>query len=1755
MQAAEEEDVEEEERLEAEEQALKRRRMGERGESSGTKQDDLCVEKKISEWVANLSLGEDEEAMLYVPQEEKEAAAREIEAASDPLERQTIENEKKLAREKKRRMEEANRMASEVESLQSCRQEVEAQPDIQAKLDKILGSIELLGRAWTEHHQSVRGQDMALHSIRTGFREFARDVVTHVGTEVRRLKEGADKFCAGAIDGAKVVAASESEGRTRKEPVKLKFPDSYGGKKEENFDNWEASVNNYVYLQHILPEEQVLVAFHALKDEVAMFCQWKSARALKEVMDDLVAISDHGITETQLVNLFYRAMPEPLRGHFFFEKTQHANITYDALSTEVVLFEAKSAVPVSTFLHKDLDEGKKWKGLTVSGQVRAKDHLILTLDEGGTDEVPYSQIEWGLEENDSSVGQGRTYAVVGVGGRPQGRGGGQSQGGRAMSGRGRAHRGLAAKRTATREVGVKVRRRIVQGLVDHHSAEVEDHLKGEEVGTQCSRVRAIMRKEQLEEQVFKAYARLVTEPKEDEPMNPTIAKLLEEFKDLAEPPTGVVSWPIQHRIEIEAGSRTPKGAVYTMSPRELEELRKQLDELLEMGGIRPSSSLLEHHGIGELPPQQATSAGHVSRPRQQATSTDSRATIAVEQCHVSSPPAWSMLTRLQTAGMDQKSGDTAEAYQARMLALITEAKKRGDEVAVEEKKKAEDAEKARLLAIEQQRQQDEAAAKAADEERSQRREKIFTRERALLTMAADWRAEAENGKMEESESKIGLLLSHFTDLLVMCIAQQEDIHNLDDKVQTHNQVFDQVASNSWSNDPSPSPMPAPPTPPIASMHWRSTSEPSRTTRSYSKPPRNNWSSGFVLPPPHRVQHRARRLQDIQMGFKAVKHYFITRSFPALGNALTHVEDTLTTTTELFDKAAQIIVTNKEVKNLNRSFATGPSRDQHRPKVAVVAAATPTDPSSEAVPANEGDRLAAARDGGRPDKGRGRGKTKTNTASIPGPGATAPAPWSNYGLSEHAYKLRTRFRYCLWCNRDLHDTVTALHSEAHAEVNSPSLLYSYEYAARLVPMQGTHAQGQDVCAASSPSGSGDLSSSSGSSWGSAREFNIEVLDPLTSEDFAWLPLPTTGRLSGPQCATLCAHLHMYLSFYAPPTSPTDDEAAVGVILAYVIDPRVSQAEFTDIFKSPTGVVPDRPISHEIILEAGVVSPKGCIYCMSEEELTVLRAQLDDLLDKDSIRPSSSPHGAPVLFVRKKNKDLRLCIDYRKLNAQTVKNAGPLPRIDDLLERLGGAKYFSELDLKSGYHQISIRPNDRYKSAFKSWYGHFEWVVMPFGLTNAPTTFQAAMTNEFRVMLDRFVLVYLDNILVYSRTLEDHLEHLRRVLETLRSAKYKANRDKCEFIRQEMDYLGHFVTPEGISPLLDKIQAIQEWSAPWNVMVVRSFLGLAGYYKRFIKGYSKIAAHLIKLQCGIGSSTSGRMRENHSWLSKLHYCLRRSCESMTCYCQRASLWMRPTTTLVSSSNNATFHPRLLPSDKYANCSSPNLAPSHYWIQEGYLLVHKRGKDLLCVPSDSHLRTRLLGEFHDAPATGHFGVNRTIGRLCECFWWPDLLDDVTRYCDSCEVCLRCKSRNHRLYGELRPLPVPLRWTEAIAMDITRPFPKHKTGVDGILTVVDRLTKFAMFLPCRNHAKAPELAEVLYADWIRTKGYPKTDGQRETAHQTAQVLLRTLIRPNQKDWVERLPNIELAYNSSIHPAIRMSPFKFEHASPFTSPLDTIIP
>ena len=218
---------------------------------------------------------------------------------------------------------------------------------------------------------------------------------------------------------------------------------------------------------------------------------------------------------------------------------------------------------------------------------------------------------------------------------------------------------------------------------------------------------------------------------------------------------------------------------------------------------------------------------------------------------------------------------------------------------------------------------------------------------------------------------------------------------------------------------------------------------------------------------------------------------------------------------------------------------------------------------------------------------------------------------------------------------------------------------------------------------------------------------------------------------------------------------------------------------------------------------------------------------------------------MLFVKKKDGTLRLCIDYRQLNKLTIKNKYPLPRIDDLFDQLKGASIFSKIDLRSGYHQLRIKDADVHKTAFRTRYGHYEFLVMPFGLTNAPAAFMDLMNRVFRQYVDQFVVVFIDDILVYSKDRKSHDTHLRVVLETLRKEHLYAKLSKCEFWMNEVSFLGHIVSKEGIRVDPKKIEVVVEWKPPRNVTKVRSFLGLAGYYRRFVKGFSMTAAPMTRL----------------------------------------------------------------------------------------------------------------------------------------------------------------------------------------------------------------------------------------------------------------------------------------------------------------------
>jgi hypothetical protein len=250
-------------------------------------------------------------------------------------------------------------------------------------------------------------------------------------------------------------------------------------------------------------------------------------------------------------------------------------------------------------------------------------------------------------------------------------------------------------------------------------------------------------------------------------------------------------------------------------------------------------------------------------------------------------------------------------------------------------------------------------------------------------------------------------------------------------------------------------------------------------------------------------------------------------------------------------------------------------------------------------------------------------------------------------------------------------------------------------------------------------------------------------------------------------------------------------------------------------------------------------------MSSDELDELKKQLKKLLEQGFVRPSASPWGSHVLFVEKKDGTKRMCIDYRTLNSMTIKNKYPLPRIEDLLNRLKKAKFVSKIDLRSRYHQMKIREQDIQKTAFTTQYRLYEFVVVSFGLTNAPTYFMKLMNKVFMEKLDRFVVVFIEDILIYSETTEEHEEHLRTVLERLRQQKLYAKFSKCEFWMERVAFLGHVLSAEGIAVDPSKVESVTKWEQALNVTDVRSVLGMAGYYRRFIENFSKITKPMTEL----------------------------------------------------------------------------------------------------------------------------------------------------------------------------------------------------------------------------------------------------------------------------------------------------------------------
>jgi hypothetical protein len=264
-----------------------------------------------------------------------------------------------------------------------------------------------------------------------------------------------------------------------------------------------------------------------------------------------------------------------------------------------------------------------------------------------------------------------------------------------------------------------------------------------------------------------------------------------------------------------------------------------------------------------------------------------------------------------------------------------------------------------------------------------------------------------------------------------------------------------------------------------------------------------------------------------------------------------------------------------------------------------------------------------------------------------------------------------------------------------------------------------------------------------------------------------------------------------------------------------------------------------------LVPGASLPNHPAYRTNPEETKEIQRQVKEFLDKGYVSESLAPCVVPVLLVPKKDGSWRMCVDCRSINAITVRYCHPISRLDDMLAELSGSIIFTKIDLRSGYHQIRMKLGDEWKTTSKTKTGLYEWLVMPFDLTNAPSTFMRLMNHVSRAFIGNFVVVYFDDILIYSKSFDEHLDHIREVLAISWEEKLYGNIAKCTFCTDRVVFLGFVVSVDGIQVDEEKVKAIKDWPTPVNVSQVQSFHGLAGFYRRFVKDFSTIAAPLNNL----------------------------------------------------------------------------------------------------------------------------------------------------------------------------------------------------------------------------------------------------------------------------------------------------------------------
>ncbi|WVZ70782.1 LOW QUALITY PROTEIN: hypothetical protein U9M48_019422 [Paspalum notatum var. saurae] len=592
-------------------------------------------------------------------------------------------------------------------------------------------------------------------------------------------------------------------------------------------------------------------------------------------------------------------------------------------------------------------------------------------------------------------------------------------------------------------------------------------------------------------------------------------------------------------------------------------------------------------------------------------------------------------------------------------------------------------------------------------------------------------------------------------------------------------------------------------------------------------------------------------------------------------------------------------------------------------------------------------------------------------------------------------------------------------------------------------------------------------------------------------------------------------------------------------------------------------PDREVEFLIELLPGTAPIAKRQYRVAPKEQESIKENIDELLGKGFIQPSSSPWAFPVLFVDKKDGSRRMCVDYRALNDVTIKNKYPLPRIDDLFDQLQGACVFSKIDLRSGYQQMKIRPSDIPKTAFITRFGLYEYTVMSFGLTNAPAYFMNLMNKVFMEYLDKFVVVFIDDILIYSKTKEEHEEHLRLVLQKLRDHKLS----KCEFWLDQVPFLGHIVSKGGIMVDPSKISSVMDWKVPEVVKEVRGFLGLAGYYRRFIESFSRIAKPMTPLlEKGVPFHWTKERQAAFDELKKRLttapvLTLPDLTKSFTVYCDASKEGLG--CVLMQEGTIEKTDEKIREIRKRIKLGG---APHFREDEQGTVWYKNR----ICVPDVDGIKKLILGEAHDTAYSIHPGGTKMYHDLKERLRWYGMKRAKWQNMSRC-VTLRVKAEHQRPAGLLQPLKI-LEWKwEEISMDFIVGLPRTQKGYNSIWVVVDRLTKVAHFISVNTTYSGARLAELYISRIVCLHGVPKriisdrssqftsrfweqlhdsldsklrfstayhpqTDGQTERTNQILEDMLRACAIQYGTGWDKSPPYAEFSYNNGYQARLRRS-------------------